>query len=217
MLPLQQAAIFLTAAVIAVPLFRWLRLSSIVGYLAAGLAIGPWGLGLVTDVDHILHAAEFGIVLLMFIIGLELQPSRLWALRRTVFGLGFAEVGLCTLLLAGAARLCGLPPVAAFVVGFGLSLSSTPLVLQVLVERGEIKAQHGRSAFGILLFQDLAVLPMLAVLPLLSPGEAVPDGGGSAWLAVGKLAATLAGLILGGRLVLRPLLRIVAKTRSSSF
>ncbi|CAG0957097.1 Glutathione-regulated potassium-efflux system protein KefC [Anaerolineae bacterium] len=212
MFSLQQTAIFLTAAVVAVPLFRWLRLSSIVGYLAAGLAIGPWGLRLVTEVDHILHTAEFGIVLLMFIIGLELQPSRLWALRRTVFGLGGAEVGLCTVLLAGAARLCGLPPVAALVVGFGLSLSSTPLVLQVLVERGELKAQQGRSAFGILLFQDLAVLPMLAILPLLSADSALPDAGGSPWLALAKLVAALAGVVLGGRLILRPLLRVVAKT-----
>ncbi len=212
MISLEQIAIFLTAAVVAVPLFRWLRLSSIVGYLAAGLAIGPWGLRLVTDVDNILHTAEFGIVLLMFIIGLELQPTRLWALRRTVFGLGSAEVGLLTLLLAGAAYLGGLPPIPALVVGFGLSLSSTPLVLQVLVERGQIKAQHGRSAFGILLFQDLAVLPALAVLPLLSAGSLDSGGGGSPWLALGKLAAALAVVVFGGRLLLRPLLRMVAKT-----
>jgi monovalent cation:proton antiporter-2 (CPA2) family protein len=212
MISLDQIAIFLTAAVVAVPLFRWLRLSSIVGYLAAGLAIGPWGLRLVTDVEHILHAAEFGIVLLMFIVGLELQPTRLWALRRTVFGLGGAEVGFCTLLLAGAAHLGGLPPVAAWVVGFGLSLSSTPLVLQVLAERGQLKTYHGRSAFGILLFQDLAVLPALAVLPLLSAGSLGPGDGASPWLALAKLASALAAVVFGGRWLLRPLLRVVAKT-----
>jgi len=212
MISLAQIAVFLTAAVVAVPLFRWLRLSSIIGYLAAGLAIGPWGLRLVTDVDHILHASEFGIVLLLFIIGLELQPTRLWALRRTVFGLGGAEVGLCTLLLAGAAHLGGLPPVAALVVGFGLSLSSTPLVLQVLAERGQLKAYHGRSAFGILLFQDLAVLPALAVLPLLSVGSSGYGDGASPGLALVKLTAALAVVVFGGRWLLRPLLRVVART-----
>ncbi len=212
MMPLEQIAIFLTSAVVAVPVFRWLGLSSIVGYLVAGLAIGPWGLRWVTEVDNILHAAEFGIVLLMFIIGLELQPSRLWALRRTGFGLGSAEVGLCMVLLAGVGWLSGLPPIAAWVVGFGLSLSSTPLVLQVLVERGELKAQHGRSAFGILLFQYLAVLPMLAILPLLSADSAGLASDGSPRWALGKLVAALAVVVFGGRLVLRPLLRIVAKT-----
>src|SRR5687768_9378457 len=139
MTSLNQIAIFLAAAVVAVSLSRWLKLSSILGYVVAGLVIGPWGLGLISDVEHILELSEFGIVLLLFVIGLELQPTRLWVMRRNVFGLGSAQVGVCTVLLAGAAWLFGLAPGTALIVGFGLALSSTPLVLQVLAERGELK------------------------------------------------------------------------------
>jgi len=205
----------LAAAVIAVALFRLLKLSSILGYVAAGLVIGPWGLGLFRNVEEVRHVAEFGIVLLLFIIGLELQPTRLWVMRRLVFGLGSAQVILCTLLLGGAAWLYGVQPTAALIIGFGLSLSSTPLVLQVLAERGQLKSQYGRSAFGILLFQDLAVLPMLAVLPLLS---AVPESHGAApswWVILLKLALVVAIVIAGGRLIVRPALRIVALIRVS--
>src|SRR5215469_16114399 len=192
-----------------------LKLSSILGYVAAGLAIGPWGLGLFRNVDEVRHVAEFGIVLLLFIIGLELQPTRLWVMRRVVFGLGSAQVILCTLLLGGAAWLYGLTPAAALIIGFGLSLSSTPLVLQVLAERDQLKTQHGRSAFGILLFQDLAVLPMLAVLPLLS---AVPGSQAAApvwWVILLKLALVVAIVIAGGRLIVRPALRVVALIKVS--
>src|SRR5437763_1608450 len=167
MISLAETAILLAAAVVAVSLFRFARLSSILGYLAAGLAIGPWGLNLIGDIDRIMQVSEFGIVLLLFIIGLELQPTRLWVMRRVVFGLGAAQVALCAVLLGAGAWALGEPPVAAAVIGFGLSLSSTPLVLQVLAERGQLKTQYGRAAFGILLFQDLAVLPALALLPLL--------------------------------------------------
>ena len=214
MISLTQTAILLAAAVVAVPLFRFLRLSSILGYVVAGLVIGPWGLGLIGDVGHIMHVAEFGVVLLLFIIGLELQPTRLWVMRRLVFGLGFAQVALCTLLLGTAGWLIGLPPTAAFIVGFGLSLSSTPLVLQVLAERGQLKTQHGRSAFGILLFQDLAVLPVLAVLPLISPLSTTQSPGSPWWVNLFKLLVVIAVVIIGGgRLLLRPALRIVARVR----
>ncbi len=214
MISLPETAILLAAAVIAVSLFRFLRLSSILGYVAAGLVIGPWGLNLVGDVGRITNASEFGIVLLLFIIGLELQPTRLWVMRRTVFGLGAAQVTLCTLLLGTAAWSLGFPPVAAGVVGFGLSLSSTPLVLQLLAERGQLKAQHGRAAFSIVLFQDLAVLPVLAILPLLSPGGASHPTGGAWWVGLLKLLAVIVGVIIGGgRLLLRPALRIVARVR----
>src|ERR1041385_3152278 len=151
---LSQTAVLLGAAVLAVSLFRLLRLSSILGYVAAGMVIGPWGLRLVSDVPSIMSFAEFGIVLLLFIIGLELQPTRLWVMRRNVFGLGAAQVISCAVLLGlvGWWQL-GLQLAPALLVGFGLSLSSTPLVLQLLAERAQLKSPHGRAAFGILLFQ----------------------------------------------------------------
>jgi Kef-type K+ transport system membrane component KefB len=141
MISLAQTAVLLAAAVVTVSLFRLLNLSSILGYVAAGLVIGPWGLRLVQHTTSITHIADFGVVLLLFIIGLELQPTRLWVMRRIVFGLGMAQVLLCTVLLGGAANLLGLAPLPAGIVGFGLSLSSTPLVLQILAERGQLKSQ----------------------------------------------------------------------------
>jgi len=217
MISLAQTAVLLAAAVVTVSLFRLLNLSSILGYVAAGLVIGPWGLRLVQHTQSITHIADFGVVLLLFIIGLELQPTRLWVMRRIVFGLGLAQVLLCTVLLGGAACLVGLPPLSAGIVGFGLSLSSTPLVLQILAERGQLKSPHGRSAFGILLFQDLAVLPVLAILPLLSGGGAssgkTPDA--ALWPILLKLVAVIAIVIVGGRLLLRPALRVVARIRVS--
>src|ERR1700741_3747739 len=151
MISLAQTAVLLAAAVLAVSVFRLMNLSSILGYVAAGLVIGPWGLQVVPDIGNLSPVAEFGVVLLLFIIGLELQPTRLWVMRRTVFGLGAAQVGLCTLLLGGIALALGQGLGAPAVIGFGLSLSSTPLVLQVLAERRELQTQHGRAAFGILL------------------------------------------------------------------
>jgi monovalent cation:proton antiporter-2 (CPA2) family protein len=216
MITLAQTAVLLAAAVVAVSIFRLLNLSSILGYVAAGLAIGPWGLGLIQNIAMVSHIAEFGVVLLLFIIGLELQPTRLWVMRRTVFGLGLAQVALCTVLLGTAAFVLGLPPLPASVVGFGLSLSSTPLVLQVLAERGQLKTQHGRSAFSILLFQDLAVLPALAVLPLLSrTAPATQTGDGALWPVLLKLIGVIAVVIIGGRLLLRPALRVVARVKVS--
>ncbi|HEV3179287.1 MAG TPA: monovalent cation:proton antiporter-2 (CPA2) family protein [Steroidobacteraceae bacterium] len=214
MISLAQTAILLAAAVIAVALFRFARLSSILGYVAAGLVIGPFGLNLIGDIGRIMQVAQFGIVLLLFIIGLELQPTRLWVMRRVVFGLGAAQVLLCTLLLGAGAFWLGQNLGAACIIGFGLSLSSTPLVLQVLAERGDLRTQYGRAAFGILLFQDLAVLPALAVLPLLSPLGA-PPAAGSWWVSLLKLAAVIGAVIIGGRLLLRPALRIVARAQVS--
>jgi len=202
-----QVALFLAAAVVVVPLFKWLKLSAVLAYLAAGVVIGPWVLGLIDDVDAILHFAELGVVLLLFVIGLELQPSRLWALRRSVFGTGGLQMGLTTIVLAGAALALGQPPLQSVVIAFALSLSSTALVLQVLAERSELKAQHGRSAFGILLFQDIAVMPALALLPL-AAGDAAVDVG---TLALGVVV--FASVVVGGHYLLRPVLRIVALTR----
>jgi monovalent cation:proton antiporter-2 (CPA2) family protein len=216
MISLTQTAILLAAAVVAVSLSRFARLSSILGYLVAGLVIGPWGLNLIGDVNHIMQVAEFGIVLLLFVIGLELQPTRLWVMRRIVFGLGAAQVTLCTVLLGAIAWALGQAPVAALIIGFGLSLSSTPLVLQMLAERRELKTQQGRAAFGILLFQDLAVLPALAVLPLLEPSMAARASAGAWWVSLVKLAVVATAVLIGGgRLVLRPALRLVARVKVS--
>src|SRR5450755_448864 len=209
---LAQIAIFLAAAVIAIPIFRYFKLGSVLGYLAAGIIIGPAGLGLISKTDVTQEIGELGIVLLMFVIGLELQPSRLWVLRKPIFGLGLAQVLITTLGIGAVAYFAfGQPSGAALIIGFGLSMSSTALVLQLLAERGQLNSQYGRSAFSILLFQDIAVLPALALLPLLS-ATADKHSGPGGWLLV-KFVAVLATVIIGGRYVLRPMLRIVAATR----
>ncbi len=211
---LSQAAVFLAAAVVAVPLFKRLGLGSVLGYLAAGAAIGPAGLGLVQQVEGTLHVAEFGVVLLLFVIGLELEPRRLWQMRAAVFGGGGLQVALTTAAIAPLAWLLGLAPVAALVVGFALSLSSTAFVLQVLGERLELTAPHGRASFGILLFQDLAAIPALAAIPLLAPAAGAPAPDAGPWASLGIAAAVIAGLVLAGRVLLRPLFRYVLSTRS---
>lgn len=159
--------IYLAAAVIAVPLAKKLGLGSIIGYLTAGIGIGPWGLGLVTNVQDILHFAEFGVVLMLFLIGLELEPKRLWNLRRPIFGWGSAQVLGCAAILAGAAMAFGVNWQTALVAGLGLALSSTAIALQTLAERNLLPTSSGQAGFSILLFQDVAAIPMLALLPLL--------------------------------------------------
>lgn len=206
---LATTTLFLAAAVLFVPLFKRLGLGAVLGYLAAGLAIGPGGFGLIGDVESILHISEFGVVLLLFVIGLELQPARLWALRTSVFGIGGLQVLLCTIALGGAALGFGLDPVPALVVGFGLAMSSTALVLQMLGERKELTDRHGRAAFAILLFQDLSVIPFLALIPLLAPQ--VGDGhDGHSMTGVLIALGALALVIVGGRYALRPVLRAIA-------
>ncbi|NIA70753.1 glutathione-regulated potassium-efflux system protein KefB [Pelagibius litoralis] len=209
---LPQAAIFLGAAVVAVPLSKRLGFGAILGYLAAGLAIGPGGFGLISEVDAILHFAEFGVVLLLFVIGLELQPSRLWAMRKSVFGLGLAQVLVTAVPLALAALLYGLTVETAVIVGLSLALSSTAFALQSLAEKNELTTRHGRSAFSILLFQDLAVIPLLALIPLLAPGSG-DSGASGGWIEAAKVLAVLAAVIVGGRYLLRYVLRIVAITK----
>jgi glutathione-regulated potassium-efflux system ancillary protein KefC/glutathione-regulated potassium-efflux system protein KefB len=203
----QQAVVFLAAAVITVPLFRRLGLGAVLGYLIAGILIGPRVFGVVTDVDAILHFSELGVVLLLFVIGLELQPSRLWALRRPVFGLGSAQVLITGLLLGGAGLAYGLPPTAALMAGLSLSLSSTALALQMLAEKKQLTTHHGRASFAILLFQDLAAIPLLAALPLLGAGA---HSEGWDWISAARAAAAVLGVILIGRWLLRPYLRLAA-------
>ncbi len=204
-----QVTIFLAAAVIAVPVFRWLGLGAVLGYLAAGMVVGPRGLGLAGDVDSILHFAEFGVVLLLFVIGLELQPNRLWIMRRSVFGLGGAQVLASATAIALVGIALGVSPLAAIIAGLGLSLSSTAFALQTLAEKGQLTARHGRAAFSVLLFQDLAAIPILAIVPLLGGGMDGASGGAIA-LGVAKVAAVLAVVVVGGRLLLNRLLRLVA-------
>ncbi len=205
--------IYLAAAVIAVPLAKKLGLGSIIGYLAAGIAIGPWGLGLVTNVQDILHFAEFGVVLMLFLIGLELEPKRLWNLRRPIFGWGSAQVLACAALLTGAAMAFGIDWRTALVAGLGLALSSTAISLQVMGERNLMPTSSGKAGFSILLFQDVAAIPILALLPLLGAvaGGSEAASAGRWWEAL-RIVAAIAGIILGGRLLLRPLLRWIASS-----
>ena len=206
--------IYLAAAVVAVPLAKKLGLGSIIGYLGAGIAIGPWGLGLVTNVQDILHFAEFGVVLMLFLIGLELQQERLWNLRRPIFGWGSAQMLSCAALLTGVAMAFGVAWPTALVAGLGLGLSSTAICLQVLGERNLMHTSSGQAGFSILLFQDVAAIPILALLPLLG---AMGDANTAmvqpnrAFEAL-KIVAVIGGIILGGRLLLRPVLRWIANS-----
>lgn len=210
---LLNATLFLAAAVIVVPLSKRLGLGSVLGYLLAGIAIGPWVLRLVTDVDSILHFSEFGVVLFLFVVGLELQPSRLWRLRREVFLIGGGQVLVTTLVLSAAALACGLGGAAALIAGFAMAMSSTAFVLTMLAERKELGLRYGRLAFAILLFQDLAVIPFLALVPVLA-GQTVASEGHWSW-AVLQVVVVLSLLIVASRYLLRPLFRFVASTKLS--
>lgn len=209
---LGQSVIFLGAAVVAVPISKRFGLGAVLGYLAAGAIIGPAALGLIEDFKSILHFAELGVVLLLFIIGLELQPSRLWVMRKAVFGLGGSQVVLTAAIFALAGSLLGLTPVTAVVAGLALALSSTAFALQVLAEKNQLITRHGRAAFSILLFQDLAAIPILALVPLLGAGS---DGAADAGtlVAVLKVVAVLVGVIVGGHYLLRHAFRVIARTR----
>jgi len=206
-----QTSIFLGAAVCAVPLFKRLGLGAVLGYVAAGIAIGPWALGLVGDVESILHFAEIGVVLLLFIIGLELQPSRLWILRKSVFGLGVVQVGATALVIALVARATGIAWPAAIIIGLGLSLSSTAFALQVLAEKNQLTTRHGRSAFSILLFQDLVVVPVLAIVPLLSPSVTGADSS-DPWLAAASAIAVVIAVVVVGHYLVGRVFKFIAAT-----
>ena len=216
---IQDTVVFLTAAVIAVPVFRKAGLGALLGYLGAGIVIGPSVMGLIDDVDAILHFAEFGVVLLLFIIGLELMPARLWALRRPIFGLGTAQVAISAALIGLASYALGYGMQTAIVVGLVLALSSTAFAVQTLADRGELRTQHGRAAFSILLFQDLAVIPLLAVLPWIAEAPGLAKEGATEavladtdYLSIAYSIITVALIIVVGRKVLRPLLRVVSST-----
>lgn len=209
--------IYLSAAVLAVPLSKALGLGSIIGYLAAGIAIGPWGLGLVTNVEDILHFAEFGVVLMLFLVGLELEPKRLWSMRRPIFGWGSAQVLGCAAVLFLAGWAAGAGWKVALVAALGLALSSTAIALQVMGERNLLPTSSGQAGFSILLFQDVAAIPILALLPLL--GSSVSESNHAAGYAgpaleALKIIAVIGGIIVGGRLLLRPVLRWIANSNT---
>ncbi|MCZ6585386.1 MAG: monovalent cation:proton antiporter-2 (CPA2) family protein, partial [Gammaproteobacteria bacterium] len=206
---LEETAIFLGTAVIAVPLFRRLGFGSVLGYLAAGVVIGPWALGLISDSENILRFAELGVVFLLFLVGLELRPHRLWVLRKQVFGLGMAQVIVTGVVLAGFGLLLGLAPNVAWLAGFGLALSSTAFVLQMLAEKNQLTTTHGRWAFSVLLFQDLAVIPLLALVTFLGTATIEADGGASGRVVISVLVAV--AVFAGGRFVLRHVFRAVAR------
>jgi monovalent cation:proton antiporter-2 (CPA2) family protein len=207
---LHELLIFLIAAVMVVPIFKYLGFGAVLGYLCAGIAIGPFGLNLISDVNRILHFAELGVVLLLFIIGLELKPSRLWALRNAIFVWGSIQMVVSAFLLSGIVMLLlKLSFVVSLLIGFTLSLSSTAFALQMLAERQELTKRHGRTAFAILLFQDIAVVPLLAILPILDPARTM-DGQQFDWLPVISAVLVLLFILFAGRFLLRHFLRRIA-------
>ena len=207
---LQNALVYLAAAVIAVPIAKRFGLGAVLGYLLAGIAIGPWGLRLVVEVGDILHFSEFGVVLLLFMIGLELEPKRLWSMRRPIFGWGSAQVGFVAAALAGAAMLFGVDWEVALIGALGLSLSSTAIALSTLEERNLKSTPTGAAAFSILLFQDIAAIPMIAVVPLL--GVVAVEGSDQGWSGALRVAVVLLAVVVGGRYLLRPVLHAIART-----
>ena len=210
---LTQAVSLLGAALVAVPLFRKLGLGSVLGYIVAGVVIGPFGLRLFNDPDAILHVAELGVVMFLFVIGLEMQPSKLWKLRGEIFGLGAAQLAACGALLTGAGVLLGLPPLVAFVGGMGFTLSSTAIVFQMLGERGETATPHGQRVVSILLLEDLAIVPLLALVAFLAPGSPQTTAAERIQEIVLALGAIVA-LVVIGRWLLNPLFRVLAAAKA---
>lgn len=195
---LLSAVVLLGAGVVAVPVFKRLGLGSVLGYLAAGLVIGPFGLKFFSDPQTILHVAELGVVMFLFIIGLEMQPSRLWGLRKEIFGLGALQVGVCALLLTGVGIATGFPVAISFVAGAGFVLTSTAIVMQLLEERGEISSTKGQRMVSILLLEDLAIVPLLALVAFLAPiaaTDAPPSG--LRWMDIGIGVGAVVGILLG--------------------
>lgn len=209
---LTNSLIYLSAAVIAVPLSRALGLGAILGYLAAGIAIGPWGLKLVENVQDILHFAEFGVVLMLFLVGLELEPRRLWSLRKPIFGWGSVQLFGSAAVILAIGVACGVDWRIALVAGLALADSSTATGLRAMADRNLSQTTAGRSMLSVLLLQDVAAIPILALLPLLAVTDA--HTGASSWWTGAKAVGVIAAIILGGRLLLRPTLRWIARSDS---
>ncbi len=211
---LHSSLIYLGAAVLAVPLARLLGLGSIIGYLAGGIAIGPWGLKLVTDPAAILQFAEFGVVLMLFLVGLELEPRRLWQMRRPIFGWGSVQLFGSAALITGAGLLVGIDWRIALVAGLGLAMSSTAIGLSVLNERKALGSTAGQSVLSVALMQDIAAIPILALLPFLALSAGAAADEGSGWIDAAKAIGTIAAIIFVGRLLLRPALRWIARSET---
>ena len=203
---LTAGVIYLVAAVLIVPVAARLGIGAVLGYLVAGIAIGPWGLGFISDVEEILHFSELGVVFLMFIIGLELNPSKLWSLRRSIFGVGAAQVIFSAAILGTLLWLSHFDWQAAVIGGIGLAMSSTAMALQLMRDKGMNRSESGQLGFSVLLFQDIAVIPALALIPLL----AGTDSGHIDWLKLGMKVLAFAGMLIGGRYLLRPIFRYIA-------
>jgi monovalent cation:proton antiporter-2 (CPA2) family protein len=219
-----QAFVYLAAAVVAVPVAKRFGLGSVLGYLLAGLVVGPFGLGLVgQEGQDVMHFAEFGVVMMLFVVGLELEPALLWRMRSPIVGLGGLQVALTTTLATAAGMALGLAWQPALAVGMTLSLSSTAIVLQTLNEKGLLKTSAGQSAFSVLLFQDMAVIPMLALLPLLATGHGAAGedhgvtetwiAGLPAWAQTLAVLGAVVGIVIGGRYLLRPVFRVLGRVR----
>jgi glutathione-regulated potassium-efflux system ancillary protein KefC len=206
---MREALIFLAATVLCVPLAKRLGLGSVLGYLIAGAIIGPWGFGFIANVESTLQLAELGVVLMLFVIGLELDPRRLAAMRKGVFAGGSIQLVACGVVLALGLWALGLDAVPASVAGVALALSSTAVAIQAMTERNELATPTGRSAFAILLFQDIAAIPLIALVPFV--GSAPHPGGGSAWQQAGLAVAAIVGVVVIGRYLTRPILRAIVK------
>ncbi len=206
----------LGAAVVAVPLFKRIGLGSVLGYLAAGLAIGPFGMGLISDPATILHIAELGVVMYLFVIGLEMQPSHLWSLRKAIFGLGSLQVVVCGLLLTGVGLAFGFPLGVSFVSAMGFVLTSTAVVMQLLGERGDMAQPRGQKIVAILLFEDLLIVPLLAVVAFMAPTDvgATVAATSSRWGTIGLALGSLVALVAAGVWLLNPLFRILANAKA---
>ncbi len=202
----------LAAGAIAVPLFKRIGLGSVLGYLAAGLLLGPSGIGLIQDPASVLAAAELGVVLFLFIIGLEMEPSKLWALRKQIFGLGVIQVATCGALLTGIGILLGFAPAVAFVFGMGFVLTSTAIVMQILGERGELATEHGQKMVSILLLEDLAIVPLLAIVAFISP-SAADESLLTRVIGFGFAVGAIALLIFLGRRIMNPFFGILARSK----
>ncbi len=208
---LVQVVALLAAAVVAVPLFRRLGLGSVLGYLAAGLVIGPFGFKLFSNPHSVLHLAELGVVMFLFVIGLEMRPTHLWSLRKEIFGLGSLQIVVCTIVLTLIGTAFGLTPTVAFIGGMGFVLTSTAIVMQLLGERGDIGLPHGQKMVSILLFEDLLIVPLLTLVALMSP---IASNDGIQWLTIGTAMGAVTAVIVAGIWLLNPMFRILASSKA---